>query len=184
MTDAPHLNPNPGAPLPHPFPAMVERHLGVLRRVALRLTGNTSDAGDLVQDTLERGLRHFHRYTPGTRERAWLLTLMKNRFLDQRRQARRSLPAPERPEELEEVLPHEGAPEPTWSRVTARDVEAALGQLREDLRTTYRLHSFDGRPYREIAAHLRIPESTVGTRILRARRQLRQILDRSPANVG
>jgi RNA polymerase sigma-70 factor, ECF subfamily len=40
----------------------------------------------------------------------------------------------------------------------------------------YRLHALEGRSYEEVSARLRIPKATVGTRLIRARRKLRDLL--------
>ena len=40
----------------------------------------------------------------------------------------------------------------------------------------YQLHALEGRSYNEIADRLRIPKATVGTRLIRARRKLRDLL--------
>jgi RNA polymerase sigma-70 factor (ECF subfamily) len=45
-----------------------------------------------------------------------------------------------------------------------------------DFREVYRLHALEGRSYEEVAARLRIPKATVSTRLIRARRKLRDLL--------
>ncbi|HZI14667.1 MAG TPA: sigma-70 family RNA polymerase sigma factor, partial [Myxococcus sp.] len=57
----------------------------------------------------------------------------------------------------------------------------ALEKIPEDFRTVYRLHSLEGRSYQEIAEQLGIPKATVGTRLIRARRRLKEILMPTPA---
>jgi len=46
-----------------------------LRRFALALTGNRADAEDLVQDTVERALRHLRQWQPGTRLDSWMFRI-------------------------------------------------------------------------------------------------------------
>ncbi|WP_298853732.1 RNA polymerase sigma factor [uncultured Aquimonas sp.] len=60
-------------------------HIPHLRRYARLLTGDASRADDLVQDTLERACVKWALWQPGTALRSWLLTLMHNLFLNQRR---------------------------------------------------------------------------------------------------
>src|SRR4029077_17443963 len=60
-----------------------------LRRFALSVTGNRSDADDLVQDTLERALRHLDQWQQGTRLDSWMFRIAQNLFIDGRRAARR-----------------------------------------------------------------------------------------------
>src|SRR5262245_27749219 len=52
---------------------------------AMKLCGDPDRARDLVQDTLERALRKRASFIPGTNVRAWLMTILTNRFLDQLR---------------------------------------------------------------------------------------------------
>jgi RNA polymerase sigma-70 factor (ECF subfamily) len=58
------------------------------------------------------------------------------------------------------------------------DLRRAVEGLHPRLAEPYRLYAFDGMDYAEIAARLRIPVPTVGTRLLRARRKLRDALSR------
>ena len=71
------------------------------------------------------------------------------------------------------------APEPTiapvWTRVSNEQVAAALNELGSDFRRVYELHVL-GRSYDEIAAELHIAKPTVGTRLIRARRKLKEAL--------
>src|SRR5262245_1058427 len=49
---------------------------------ALGLARSSADAGDLVQDTLERALRSFNSFQPGTNMKLWLFRIMHNLFVD------------------------------------------------------------------------------------------------------
>src|SRR5437868_5600548 len=60
-----------------------------LRRFALVLTGRQSDADDLVQDTVERALRHLHQWQQGTRLDSWMFRIAQNLFIDQTRSKKR-----------------------------------------------------------------------------------------------
>lgn len=52
--------------------------LPALRAFAFSLTSQRADADDLVQDTLMRAIRSIHQFTPGTRLKSWLFTIMRN----------------------------------------------------------------------------------------------------------
>jgi RNA polymerase sigma-70 factor (ECF subfamily) len=170
------------------FAAALKEHLPALRAKAARLERTASDAEDLVQDTLERALRSWQRYAPGSNLRSWLHTVMHNLFLDHcRARNRRELvgieaghdPAwtGEPPED-----PHEPA---TWESVSMTEVQDLSRGLRPPLRDAVELVFFCGLNYEQAAERLRIPKATVGTRLLRARRQLRQqILDRLGREAG
>jgi len=71
-----------------------------LRNYAYRLS-DAADAEDLVQDTIERALRHRARFD-GRNLKAWLATILRNRAFDlQRRRRRRPLEDLEQHPELE-----------------------------------------------------------------------------------
>lgn len=156
------------------FHRCLRAHELALQALALRLCRSQADAGDLVQDTFERALRRRQQYEPGTNLRAWLCTILHHLFLDRCR-ARSRGPTHAPLDEL--VLP---APEPTrepaWATLTRDDVVAAVGRLDPEFRNVYQLHTLDGMPYTEIAVRLGIPKATVGTRLARARRKLRDLL--------
>lgn len=59
-------------------------------RVAYRLTGDTADAEDLVQDVCERALRKGPEFAGAQDSRRWLLRVLFNRFVDCRRHMQRS----------------------------------------------------------------------------------------------
>ena len=66
--------------------------------------------------------------------------------------------------------------------VRLADVEAALTEVPEPHRTAFRLHALEGQSYAEIAKRLAVPSATVGTRILRARRWLKEVLTSASAS--
>jgi len=158
------------------FEACVRTHTGTLYGLAMRLSGNKSDANDLVQDTFERALRHYGRLEPGTNERAWLCTILHHLFIDLCRRRRRERQKSEEEAREPPCDPAEPEDEPAWARITVTQVRAALEKLDEDFRVVYRMHAVEGLPYAEIAERLGIPKVTVGTRLLRARRKLKQLL--------
>src|SRR5215207_6513597 len=63
-------------------------HLDALYRVALRLTGEASHAEDLVQDTMLKAYRSWRQYRPGTNAKGWLLTILRNTFINTYRRRR------------------------------------------------------------------------------------------------
>ncbi|HVT08233.1 MAG TPA: RNA polymerase sigma factor [Polyangia bacterium] len=153
---------------------MVSRYEGVLYARAMRLVRSRSDALDLLQDTYERALRGQATFQPGTNLRHWLMTIMYNLFLDRcRRQARE--PRALCIDEHEVASPEADAPEP-WETITDEQIHAALADLERPFREVYELRLLDNCSYDEIADRLTIPRSTVGTRLMRARRKLRETL--------
>ena len=66
-----------------------------------------------------------------------------------------------------------------WEKLDAEDIRARLQEIPEELRDAFSLFALEGCSYQEIAARLAIPKATVGTRILRARRRLKELFDRT-----
>lgn len=166
-------SPSPSAPAID-LAALVRAHRGALLCVARRLTGgDVAVAEDLVQDTFERALARPDALAAARAVRAWLCTVMRNLHVDRTRQ-QAARPCTALPDDLEIVADREGEPSP-WADITSTQVEEALAALAPHLRETYGLAA-QGIPYPTIAARLGVPKNTVGTRVLRARRKLRQTL--------
>jgi RNA polymerase sigma-70 factor, ECF subfamily len=152
----------------------VREHEAVLRGIALRLCGNQADADDLVQETYERALRAFANYADRGNLRSWLATILNNLFIDRCRKAKRT-PRSEAIDD-EVAAPEVQAP-PAWAQVTPVQITEALAQIGDEFRRVYELHSA-GKSYDEISAEMSIPKNTVGTRLVRARKKLKEILSR------
>ena len=152
--------------------ALVRQHQAALQAFALKLCGNASDAHDLCQDTFERALRS--EGVARSNDRAWLFTVLHHLFVDR---YRRRMREPRQTDvDTVEVAAVEPPPPPAWTALSVEQVRAALDQLDPEFREVYRMHALEGLGYAEIAARLGAPVSTVGTRIMRARRKLRAIL--------
>lgn len=163
----------PMAVVERPFAQLIHEHGAVLTRVARRLCGNQSDADDLVHDTYERALRSWDRDAGGCNPRSWLITILHHLFIDRCRQ-KRHRPKIETLDDLDVIMPEPGDP-PVWESITPCQLELALATIGAEFRRAYELR-MTGRSYDEIAAELQIAKGTVGTRLNRARRSLRDAL--------
>ena len=155
------------------FAEAVREHEALLTGIARRLCGNDADAADLVHDTYERALRAWDRYADRGNLRSWLVAILNNLFVDRCRKHRRT-PRTEAIDEVEVAAPEPSAA-PAWAHVTDQQIDAALATLGPEFRRVYELHVL-GRSYDEIAAELNIAKPTVGTRLIRARRKLKEAL--------
>jgi RNA polymerase sigma-70 factor (ECF subfamily) len=159
------------------FAASLKAHLPALRAKAARMERTVSDAEDLVQDTLERALRSWQRFAPGTNLRCWLHTIMHNLFLDHCRQRNRREAIARDAAETNVVEPARDGDLPPWQSISVTDVQDLSRALRPALRDAVELVFFCGLNYEQAAHRLQIPKATVGTRLLRARRQLRHMIE-------
>jgi len=145
-----------------------------LRRFAIALTGSAADGDDLVQDTVERALKNLHAWEPGTRLDSWMFRIAKNRFIDNRRSARRTKIVTLDTADEGVSLDGERAMQ---SHMAFQDTAAALQALPMEQRQAVALVLVDGLSYREAADILEIPIGTLTSRISRAREALLTALE-------
>jgi RNA polymerase sigma-70 factor (ECF subfamily) len=171
----------PGMPNTAEFAAVAWNHRDSLYRLARKWSGNPDDAWDLVQETYERALRSDRSRIPVERMSGWLFVVAKNLFRDHyRRDQRRRLRG--RKEAAVMATLYDAATdddEGDRNGVGLDDVNRALTSLSPALASAWRLHIVEGLSYAEVAARLGVPVATVGTRLLRARRQIREVLSKA-----
>jgi RNA polymerase sigma-70 factor (ECF subfamily) len=154
--------------------------LDLLYRVALRYTREPARAEDLVQDTLLKAFRSWHRFQPGTSARAWLLAIMRNTFINLYRREKRE-PITLDLEKLD-LLPAASAAEESdpegafFDQIVDERILRALDSLPPDFREVMVLSDVEGFPYAEISQALDIPVGTVKSRLFRARRLMQSDL--------
>jgi RNA polymerase sigma-70 factor (ECF subfamily) len=160
-------------------------HLDTLYRTALRLTHNRAEAEDLVQDTCLRAFRSFHRFDPGSNCRAWLLTIMRNLFLNRLRQKGRETlesdlgDGTQGLDELAQPLRERASPADEFLHTVVHgDIDRALKGLPLAFREAVVLADLEGLSYREIAEVMGCPVGTVMSRLSRGRHLLRRALGR------
>jgi RNA polymerase sigma-70 factor (ECF subfamily) len=153
------------------FVSAIREHEAALTAIARRLCGNQADADDLVQETYERALKAWDRYSDRGNLRSWLAAILNNRFIDRCREARRAPMT----EEIDDLPAPDPVAPPAWAHVTPEAIQAALARIGDTFRSVYELH-VAGKSYDDIAAELGIPKNTVGTRLIRARRKLKELL--------
>jgi RNA polymerase sigma-70 factor, ECF subfamily len=159
---------------PEIFEAEAFLHIDELFRTAKRLTMNTVDAEDLIQETFMQAWKSFDKYEIGTNCRAWLYKIMFHKFEHQRRTKYTRAKYVQEADDL--ILNSAVYSEPISENLTDKQVIAALDKLPEHYRSVVLLadvHEFD---YKEVAAVLDIPIGTVMSRLNRARTQLKKTL--------
>jgi RNA polymerase sigma-70 factor, ECF subfamily len=169
------------------FERLLSPLLDALYGAARRMTRHHDDAEDLVQDTVVKAYRFFHRFEPGTNFKAWLLRMMTNLYINQYRRAER---------QVEQVALEEGEDVWIWAKaweqvghsagydpeqaVLAKLGEAAICEaidaLPSDFRVVVTLADVEELSYDEIADALRIPIGTVKSRLYRGRKQVQKSL--------
>lgn len=163
-------------------------HLDSLYRVATRLTGDPSQAEDLVQETMLRAFRSWSQYRSGTNARAWLHTILRNTFINDYRKRKRE-PAFAHLETIEPYAIYRTVadtdPEGTFfAQIVDARVLTAIDALPPDFREVLVLSDIESMSYAEIAQALQIPVGTVKSRLFRARRQLQGVLYEHALEMG
>jgi RNA polymerase sigma factor (sigma-70 family) len=150
---------------------LIEPLIPALRRFAFALVRDHAAADDLVQDTLERALQHWSSRRDDGDLRAWLFTILRNLHVGSHRQAsRRGWTL-----SIDDVdLPKEGGQE---AAVEVHDVLAAVDHLPEEQKSLLLLIGVEDFSYDEAARILGLPIGTVMSRLSRARRRLRSIVE-------
>jgi len=160
-------------------------YLGQLYAAAMRMTRNTADAEDLLQETFTKAYASFGQFRPGTNLKAWLGRILVNTCYTHYRKRQRE------PRSVDAISMQDRQLAAAWSDPSSglKTAEAevlehlpdprvkhALQALPTDFRTTLYLADVEGYAYREIAGIMGTPMGTVTSRVHRARRQLRDRL--------
>lgn len=158
------------------FSRYVLPEIDVLLRVARSLTGDSTDAEDLAQETMLRAFRAIDRFD-GAHPRAWLLTIMRNTQINRSRKRRPGLLMDPEVVVDEPARSPQGDPEAT---VVGEGFEAVVADAFASLPAHHRrllsLIDIDGLSYREAAAVLGVPVGTVMSGLHRARTRIRRRL--------
>jgi RNA polymerase sigma-70 factor (ECF subfamily) len=158
--------------------ALVDQYAGALYRVAFSVLRNAADAEDAVQEAFLRVLRHRDSLGEVRDHRVWLIRIVWNIVLDRKRRAK-TRPETDDVADLARVLPSKGlsAEELAAAAQHHAHVMACVDQLPEKERQVLVLSAFEELSSVEIAAVLDITESSVRSRLFRARNLIAGLLD-------
>jgi RNA polymerase sigma factor (sigma-70 family) len=150
--------------------SLVKEHYEGLYRYAYRLSGQATDAEDLVQETFCKAQEKLGQLREPERAKAWLFSILRNNYLHRLRAAQHP-----RMLTLEEIHdfpePAENLPE-----VEPEKLQQALNELPELFRTPIIMYYFEEFSYRDIAEQMEVPIGTVMSRLARAKAFLRDRL--------
>lgn len=167
------------------FERIMMEHIDSLYNTALRMTRHRADAEDLVQDVCSRSYRFFDQFKRGSNAKAWLLTILRNTYINDFRKNSKRPPTVslEKVGPLEDSSRQEGFPafSPFASaedleQLSSDTVRAAIDELRDELKMVAILFYVEELSYKEIANVVGCPEGTVMSRLYRVRKQLRNKL--------
>lgn len=160
------------------FEALVRLHLDAMYRTALRMCRDPSAAEDLVQECCLRAYRSFESFRTGSNFKAWIFRILVNLCIDR---ARRERAAPTvSTDSVVQVLrsdtPWSNPERGMMASDLRSDISTALAALPPELRMVVLLVLVEELSYAEAAEVLKVPVSTVRSRLHRAREALRVLL--------
>ncbi len=156
-----------------------------LYSAALRMTRNSADAEDLVQETFLKAYRSFASFQEGTNLRAWLFRILTNTFINTYR-AKQRRPVETDLDDVEDLYMYKrigalqsasrSAEDQMFDLFTDDEVKRSLEELPESFRLPVLLADVEGFAYKEIAEMLDIPIGTVMSRLHRGRKAMQKRL--------
>ncbi len=158
--------------------ALVSQYASALYRVAYSVLRNAADAEDAVQETFLRVLRHRDTLDEVRDQRVWLIRIVWNIVLDRKRRAK-TRPETDDLDELARVLPSAGLSAEQFAAAAQHHahVLSCVDKLPTKERQVLTLSAFEELSSVEIASVLGITESSVRSRLFRARNLMAEMLD-------
>ena len=146
---------------------------------AMTLTRDPTEAEDLVQETYMRAALHCEKLRPDSNVKAWMFTIMRNRWFNQLRHENSGPEFVALDDTAAEGWMADSDHEPghLCERIWERDeIRTALKQLPVAQREIIMLRDIEGFSYRELAEMLGCPIGTIMSRLARARARFRTLL--------
>ena len=149
------------------YAGLVRRHSRRVYAVCIGILGNTADSDDIAQETFVKGFSGIGTLRSGESFAPWITHIARNLCRDHIRVSVR------RRDLLKE---HLGDPQRGVEDFSA--LHEALAELPEQYRTPLMLYYFDGKSAKRLSEELEISHAGACTRLSRARRELRRIMER------
>ena len=158
-------------------------HEDALYNYALKISGNSDDAQDLVQETYYKAYRHFDKFQTGTNSKAWMFMILKNSFINDYRKSKRE-PYKLDYEQIQNFydnvksdrVQENNLDKEFYNDLLDDELTAAIDQLPTKMREVFLLCDLDGNSYEETAELVGCPVGTVRSRLHRARHMLQETL--------
>ncbi len=149
---------------------------GNLLSFALKLTLNRDEAHDLVQDTTLKALNNEEKFVDNTNFKGWMLTIMRNIFINNYRKSSRENTMIDLSDDLYRLnLPQDSGLDTPDGAYAVSEISSIIASFPDDFRKPFSMH-IAGYKYEEIAEQLQMPLGTVKSRIFFTRKRLREIL--------
>ncbi len=170
------------------FHALVERHRGMVYRLAYQFAGNHHDAEDIAQDVFLKVYRGLDRFRHDAQLTSWLYRIVMNACIDHRRRHTPAGWAPFTDETATRMLntPEEspGPERQTYGGQIGGILDAEIARLPPGQRLVFMMRHHEGLKLAEIAAALGLAEGTVKRQLHAAVHRLRAALAAARVTAG
>jgi RNA polymerase sigma-70 factor, ECF subfamily len=146
---------------------------------ALRMTRNSVDAEDLLQDAVAQAYAGFSSFRPGTNLRAWLYRILTNTYINRYRKQRHqpsTRPLAEATDGAAIADARGSAEDQALQRLPDTEIQHAMRHLPPPWGVAVYYADVEGFRYKEIARIMHSPVGTVVSRLHRGRQELRRLL--------
>lgn len=166
----------------HAWEKLVKRFESRVYNLGMRLTGNPTDAMDLMQEVFLGVYRNLHRFRGDAKFSSWLFRIAHNKAVDMNRRKRLMTIQPRSPNQDEDgsfdTFPGDVKSEPDNKLIEIelnRRVTGMLAKLPIEQRLVVELKVFQSLTFDEIATMQEISENTAKTRFYTALKKLKDI---------
>jgi RNA polymerase sigma-70 factor (ECF subfamily) len=158
------------------FKELTYPHLEFLYNVALKYSGNSYDAEDLVQETMVTGYTKFQQLRDEKSCRAWLFTILRNHFLKERKQLLKRPYLDDGSSYLDYIRDEKssGFVDRLVEKDANKELHRVLAKISEKFQSPLILYYMEEMTYQEISDYLDIPIGTVMSRLARGKRYLKK----------
>ena len=161
---------------------LVRRHETMVYNYCLRMTRNTGDARDLLQEVFLAVYRHLPSYRNEGQFKGWMMRIAANKTMDLLRMRQRApkLSTDDAADEamLQWQAPDHGNPDQLYEQDSAnRRIRAVLQALTPEQRLVVELKFFQHSTFEEIATQTGTPVNTVKSRLYASLQKLKDTLE-------
>jgi len=168
-----------------PFGLLLQRYEAKIKRYAKKFLFNYDDIEDLVQEIFLKTYTNIQSFDPDRKFSSWLYRIAHNEFINAIKKRGRE---PLTFFDADILFPHPVAKEKTDTEIIQNDLRQMIDTCMDKLKTKYRepliLYYFEELSYKEIADVLHIPVATVGIRIKRGKKSMKEILNQLDPHYG
>ncbi len=160
------------------FKDLTYPHLEFLYNMALKYTGKSYDAEDIVQETMYLAYRNFHQLRDEEKCRQWLFAILRTTFLKEKRSFIRRPLLDDGSGYLKHITDEsaDSLAVRFEKKMDREDVQYVLERMTEKHKSPLILYYMEDMTYQEIADYLEIPIGTVMSRLARAKKQMKKEL--------